>query len=144
MIRIPIYILIIALVFIAPVNRVDVGTLRPVEIVALYQEDGEMILQTDTGDRGRGVDVESALRDMKRKSPAVIYLDTAKYLLVDMNVQHDAVALRTFLKPNVKVALFRDRIDLKNAGKYLDIQEDLIAFKDWNPEELVTVLTSEK
>lgn len=144
MIRISIYILIIVLVFTAPVTRIDVGTLRPVEVVAIHQENGELILQTDTGDLGRGADVESALRDMKQKTPAVIYLDTAKYLLVDINVQHDAEALRGYLKSNVKVALFCDRIDLKYAGMYLDVQDDLMAFEDWKPGVLVTVLTSEK
>ena len=144
MIRIPIYILIIALVFIAPVDRVDVGTLRPVEVVALCWEDGEMMIQTDTGDGGRGVDVESALQDMKRKTPAVIYLDTAKYLLIDIHAQQDAIALRKHLKSNVKVALFRDRIDLNNARKYLDVQADLKAFREWNPGDSVVILTSEK
>ena len=143
MIRIPIYIIIIALVFIAPVDRVDVGNLRPVEVVAIYHEDGQMVVQTDTGDRGKGVDVESALRDMKRKTPAVIYLDTAKYLLINIQAQHGATALRNYLKPNVKVALFRDRTDLSNAGKYLDVQADLKAFNEWNPGDLVVVLTSE-
>ena len=144
MIRISIYILIIALVFIAPVDRVDVGALRPVEVVALSWEDGEMMIQTDTGEGGRGVDVESALQDMKSKTPAVIYLDTAKYLLIDIHAQHDAIPLRKYLKSNVKVALFCDRIDLNNAGRYLDVQGDLKAFYEWNPGDLVTILTSEK
>ena len=80
--RIPIYIILIALVFIAPVRRVDVGTLEPVEIIAVSKERGMTVVRTDTDDVGIGKSIEQALEDLKQTATGVVYLDTAEFLLL--------------------------------------------------------------
>ena len=142
--RIPIYILIVALIFFAPVDRVDVGHLRPIEVVALYEENGQMVLRTDTGDQGRGENVDAALADMKATAPAVIYLDTAKYVLIDQKIEQRGISLRRYLKPDVRVCLTQGEIDLSDAGKYLEVQGNLVSLKNWKPGEITPILTGEK
>ena len=55
------YVLILVLAFIAPVDRLDIAKLQPIEAVAVYLEEGEVVLETDTGDLGRGATEELAL-----------------------------------------------------------------------------------
>lgn len=142
--RLPLYILLIALTFAAPVERVDVGKLRPVEVVMLYKENGYVILQTDTQDRGIGDNVIQALEDMYETAPAVIYLDTAEFLLIDRDAQEEAECLRHTLKGSVKVCLTEGKTDAKDAAKYLAVHHELPRFKQWRSGDNIPVLTNEK
>jgi hypothetical protein len=49
--RIPIYIVLIALVFVVPLNRVDVGTLQPVEILAISKDNNLLVCDKDRLDK---------------------------------------------------------------------------------------------
>ena len=46
--RTVLYILIIILTFLAPVQRLDVAKLQPVEAIAIYTEQDTVIIKTDT------------------------------------------------------------------------------------------------
>lgn len=142
--RIPLYIIILTLVFFAPVRRVNVGTLRPVEVVSVYRLNGKVIIETDTGDLGQGIDMEQAVQDMKQTSPAVIYLDTAEYLLFTNDCQYVAQELRSHLKGSVKVCMTQGQVSTKDAAKYLVVHGDLPKLKHWKPGDKLPVLTEEK
>lgn len=141
--RIPIYILLVALTFIAPVDRVDVGKLQPVEVVAIYSESGQIVLQTDTGDTGWGADAAQALKDLKETAAAVVYLDTAEYLLVQKDIQQYIEPIRKDLKRSVKVCLTDGLLDLKQAGKYLGVHGDCPKLRDWKSGDNLPILTEE-
>lgn len=119
--RIVIYVLLIALTVLAPVKRVDVGTLKPVEVVALSKENELLVIRTDTADEGRGTDLRSALKDIKQSAIGVVYLETTRYLLYTAEVKTQAKELREDLGKKTKAFLLEGELDLKDAAKYLDV-----------------------
>lgn len=116
------YGLIIILSLMAPVQRLDVAKLQPVEAVAVYVKNGNVILATDTEDKGRGADADEALADLKERTPAVIYLDTARYLLIGPGAESCVDELLPHLRRSVKVRPYLGG-DIKETVKYLDVHD---------------------
>ena len=133
--RVVIYIVILASLFLIPVERADVAKLLPIEAVAIYVSDGEVIIETDTEDEGRGGSASQALQDLKTNTPAVVYLDTAEFLLVSRNAIFYVDELRGELKPTVKVCVCDAEGRVKDAAKYLDVHGNLQELRDWKAEE---------
>ena len=133
--RVTIYIVILALALIAPVDRVDVAQLLPIEAVAVYMEGDTVVLETDTEHTGRGESAAQALQNLKDETPAVVYLDTAEYLLVSENAVAGAEGLREYLKPSVKVSICDAKGAVKNTAQYLRIHGDVIPLEDWSGGE---------
>lgn len=129
--RILLYIVILALLFLAPVQRLDVAKLEPVQTVAVSMEDGTVILETDTDNAGRGADAAEALQDLEDTTPGVIYLDTAEYLLVTEDALGHVDALRASLSPSVRMSLWDGEGSVKTAARYLGIRKDLPRLRDW-------------
>ncbi len=129
--RILIYIVILALTFLAPVERVDVASLLPIESVAVYMEGDAVVLETDTEDTGRGETVSQALQNLKDVTPAVVYLDTAEYLLVSEDAVTQVDGLREYLKPSIKVCIWDAKGSVKDAAKYLSVHGDTVPLRDW-------------
>ena len=136
-------IVILMLSLAAPVKRLDVAKLQPVQTVAVYLQAGEVVLATDTGNLGRGMTAEQArsyirtkaakaLQDLKESACAVIYLDTAEYLLIGQNAQNAAAELRPFLKDSVKVGSYHGG-DIMKETAYWEIHGDLPKLKTWKP-----------
>ena len=125
-----IYVLILGLLFFAPVDRLDVADLELVQAVALYLEDGLVVLETDTGDVGKGKVVAEALEDMKGNTASVIYLDTAELLLVAEDAYAHVEAMRELLAPSVMVGRYRGG-DVAEEAKYEDIHGQLTKLRDW-------------
>ena len=117
------YTLIIALSLFAPVTRLDIAKLSPVEAVAVYKEYGQVVLKTDEENEGRGENVHLALADLKKKAAVIIYLDTARYLLVGEGAETEAAALQAYLKEAVLVGNYAGG-DVKEEAKYLDVHTD--------------------
>lgn len=119
--RIIVYLVILALLFLAPVERLDVAKLEPVQTVAISLENGKIVLQTDTEDKGVGATVEAALQDLEENTSGVIYLDTAQYLLVTQETEKAVVTLRQYLRPGVVVSRWDGAADLQQAARYLSV-----------------------
>lgn len=117
------YIFIIILSLLAPVERLDVGKLQPVEAVAVSVNDGQVVLETDTEDVGIGATAQEALTNLKETTPAIIYLDTANYLLVETGAEAHGEALMPDLKPAVRVATYGGG-SVKEEAKYLDAHDE--------------------
>ena len=128
------YIGLLAFALLTPVDRLDVAKLEPVEAVVVYMEDGQVVLQTDTEDIGRGDTAAEALADMKKNTPSVIYLDTAEYLLVAENARGQVQQLREYLKPSVLVEIYRGG-SVKRATQYAEVHGNCQKLKDWRPPE---------
>ena len=139
-----IYLVIFALILLAPVDRLDVAKLRPVEVIYIYKEEDRVILQTDTGDMGYGPDAIQALADMRSKSPAVIYLDTAEFLLIGEGTSGAVETLRDQLKENVKVCGAKGHLDLSLIGEYLAVHGEFPALKTWNADTRLPLVYKEK
>ena len=119
--RIIVYLVILALLFLAPVERLDVAKLEPVQTVAISRQNGKIVLETDTEDKGVGTTVEAALQDLEENTSGVIYLDTAQYLLVTEEAEGVVETLRQYLRSGVVVSRWDGAADLQQAARYLSV-----------------------
>ena len=126
-----IYVIILGLLVMAPVKRLDIANLQPVQTVAIYTEPGAVVLQTDTNNIGRGASVTEAVVNLEQNTPGVVYLDTAEYLLVSKDAESYVDALREYLKPGVKVSLWEVGEGVDMAAKYLSEEKNLPKLKKW-------------
>ena len=138
--RILIYIGILAAVLLVPLERTDVGKLRPVQTVSVYRDGASYVIATDTGDKGKGETVLEALNDLKQTTPAVIYLDTAQFLLTGKNAEDAVVDLRRYFSKSVELYSFRGEPDLELVSKYLAVHGNGPRLKQWDPGEKLPVL----
>ena len=125
------YVALLIPLFFVPLNRVNVADLLPVEAVAVYMDGDQVVLETDTEHKGTGETAEKALTALKENTPAVVYLDTAEYLLVSPDAVEQVEGLRPHLKPSVKVYVCKAAGKVKIAVEYLEIQGDLPRLKAW-------------
>ena len=134
MIRRLLYGIILIALLAAPVQKLDIAKLEPVEVVSVEYEEETVILQTDTGAWGRGRDANSALEDMRQRTPGVIYLDTAEYLVVSPEAIGQLQQLRPLLKPGIKLCC-AENVDLETAAALLEIHGDLPRLQQWKEGE---------
>ena len=130
------YIIILALLFFAPVKRLDVAKLEPVQTVAVYMQDDQIVIETDTDNIGKGSTVHDAIDDLEQTTPGVIYLDTAEYLLLSKNAIIYIDAIRQYLAQNVRVCLWDEEGSVKDAAKYLSVRKNLPKIKEINENRL--------
>ena len=137
--RILLYIVILALLLVAPVERLDVAKLQPVQTVAIHVTGGEVVLQTDTKDKGQAETLQAAIDDLEENTPGVIYLDTAEYLLVTEEAVSYVEELENYLHPSVKVSLWDGEGSVEEAAKFLGVRRDLPTLKQWNKRKWKSV-----
>ena len=125
------YILILALLPLAPVERLDVAKLEPVQTVAVSVEGGQVVLRTDTGNVGRGADGHQALEDLRENTPGVIYLDTAQYLLVTEKALNQMESLQGYFRSSVQLSLWDGQGDVETAAKYLSVHGERSKIGQW-------------
>ena len=140
--RMLLYVGILAALLAAPVERLDVGKLHPVQVVSVSKQNGWVVIQTDTGDRGIGETGAQALKNMEETTSGVIYLDTAEYLLLSKDAEDALTQLRTALKPKTGVCYAGEGVDLKEAGKFLSSHADLPRLKEWKEGQELPVITT--
>lgn len=129
-------------VLVAPVKGNDVGKLQPVQAVMASKERNQVVIQTDTGDRGEGKDVLAALENLKATTPATIYLDTAQYLLVTEDALEEVEALRGVLKKNVRICLAQGDVLEKDTARFLRVHGQLPQLKTWKVGQELPLLTT--
>ena len=125
------YVVILVLLFLAPVQRLDVAKLLPINAVAVYREGENVVLETDAGYLGRGGSVLTALSNLKETVPWVIYLDTAEYLLLEEDAISWVEELRQVFKPSVKVCICQAAGKVEETVKYLEIHSNLPKLSHW-------------
>lgn len=129
-----IWVLLAALMLLSPFQGSDVGKLRPVELVAMHREGYTVILETDTGDVGRGRNPAEALEDMKRTAPGALFLDTAEYFLVTRETENLLPELAGVLRPAVEVCVLEDPVDLEAAAEYLRAHSPEVTLLQWRTQ----------
>lgn len=112
-----------------PLQGTDVGKLAPVEAVWLTEQNGQIYLQTDTGDTGRGENVESALRNMKAAAHGTVFLDTADYLIVQEGKEMLLQKVYDVLRPSCMVCSAAKIPDLERAVEFLAAHEPEITLR---------------
>ena len=141
--RIMLYVLLLVLVWIVPTERADIAQLRPVEVIAIYKTGDTVVMATDTDDMGIGHSAAAALENMRSTSPAVIYLDTAEYLLIEASAEAEVDGIRQELKKAVRICSVADSVDLKSAAQYLSVHGALPSLREWSRGQVLPLLHTE-
>lgn len=118
--RMLLYIVILGVMLSLPVNRLDIAKLEPVEAVAVYKENGRVVLKTDQGSTGWGRTPQEALKNLRDMAASVIYLDTADYLLIGENCEEEAKQLLQYLRDSVQTGVYRGT-DVQEEARFLDV-----------------------
>ncbi len=111
----------------------NISTLQPVQVLVV-SADGEIHLQTDTGDEGSGDSMAAALDKMRANATGEVFLDTTDYLLIS-----DAVVLeeiKLYLRPSCRVCLLEGEPDLEKLGEYLKHHDPGVSLKDCAAEQV--------
>ena len=130
--RIILYGVIIFLLFLVPLQRVEIANLKPVEGIWIYKASESVAIETDTGDLGLGRTIEDAVEDIKRNSTGIIYLDTAKFVFVDETASDELIAFRPFVKGNVCISKWDGKGNVSDAVQYADAHKVGVKYKKWN------------
>lgn len=141
--RVLLYIALLAAALAIPVERSDLGKLKPVETVSIYESDGLVTVKTDTEDEGSGGSLEEAILNMKESASGIIYLDTADYLLVTEGTEVWIPELGSVLKESVRICKADAQVDVTIAASYLSVHKPKWALKTWSPETELQVLRME-
>lgn len=124
-----------AVVFFARVepSGQNISTLQPVQVL-IVSVNGEIRLQTDTGDEGFGNSVASALAQVRANASGEVFLDTADYLLIsDVAILEE---IRPYLRPSCRICLFEGEPDMEKLGDYLKHHDPGVSLKDCTAEQV--------
>lgn len=135
-----IYVFIILVALSIPSERMDVGKLKPVGLLCVYEESGKVIIMTDTDDYGIGENVDETIENLEGTTAGKIYLDTADYLLVKEGGEHLIGEMGPYLDPSVKLCRFLGKIEPKQAHEYLQTHEPEITIYKWKTGENLTTI----
>ena len=113
----------------------DIGKLTPVEVVWLAEEDGQVFLECDTGDAGRGETFQDALKDMKAAALGVIFLETADYLIVEQGREALLEQAYDLLRPSCKICVAQSKPDLQKAAMFLNAHEPQATLRQYRMEK---------
>ena len=142
--RLIIYVIAIAAALLIPEWGTDVGKLQPVELVFLYIDEGAIVLETDTGNMGRGETLDAAYEDLELTTPGTLFLDTAEYLLVARSARTLAQQMKDYLKPATYVCQAEMGTDLAMAAEYLDVHPPEKTLRELSESDKLSVLRQEK
>lgn len=109
----------------------DVAKLLPVEVVRISRENGQIVLETDTGDLGSGTDLKEALSELKATTAGNVFLETADYLIVAPGCTDLLAQLKICLRPSCGICLEDEEADLEKAAKFLNVHEPKVTLQDW-------------
>ena len=138
----PIYGLLLIAALLVPTRTTELGKLKPVETVAIYQEGDQLVIETDTGDVGRGSSVNMAIENLRETTAGTIYLDTANYLIVMEGGTLFIKYLSPYLKDSIRICMGDKNIDLEEAGTYLSVHRPSLKLKDYQSGSNLDVLIS--
>lgn len=138
--RIILYCVLLAIALLIPIKKIDISNLEPIQAVKMDYQQGNMILQTDTGDVGVGENVQTALDNLKETSAGIVYLDTAEFLLVTENARDYIGHIKPYLKNRVRVCRWDGEGELTNAAKYMDAHKIGVQLKNWSKETVLPKL----
>lgn len=132
--RIIFYCILLAVALVIPIKKIDISDLEPIQVVKMDRQDGNIVLQTDTGDEGIGENVQQALENLKQNSAGIIYLDTAEFLTVTENAKEYIGSMKALLKEKVRVCQWNGEGELSTVGKYMKAHKIGVRLQQWKPE----------
>ena len=101
----------------------DIAKLQPVEVVSLSIQEGQLQIQTDTGNMGIGSTCKQAWEDLQNAATGVVFLDTADYLTVTGDAQPYIEEMWEYLRPSCKICLQIGEGDWESLPAFLRTHE---------------------
>ena len=127
-----------------PFSGTDVGKLKPVELICVSQQQETLLIETDTGEVGRGDTLDQAFSDLKAGTAGNIFLETADYLLVSDDTEYLLRSLTEYLRPACKICSLDGPVELEEAAAYLSAHEPELTLQDLRAgEHEIPVLKTE-
>ncbi len=108
----------------------DVAKLEPVEVIRIQMDRGQILVETDTGQFGRGADLQRAFEDLKNRASGDVFLDTADYVILTEGSRGQIAGLLDFLRPACKVCLEQGTADLQKVAGFLDTHKPELTIMD--------------
>ena len=127
---------ILALLSVTPFQATDISKLAPVEVVWLAEENGQILLVTDTEDVGRGANVMEVLSDMKSTATGTIFLDTADYLIVEVGAEKFLDQVADILRPSCMLCQANQMPDLEEAADFFSVHKWDVTLRQWQNERI--------
>ena len=128
------YLIIMGITVLSPIPKADIAKLSPVEVVWISEKVGQICLQTDTGEEGRGKDVPSALEDLKALAHGNVFLKTAEYVIVEQGREYLLEQCKDLLHPSCKVCTAKQITDVKSVAEFLTAHEPKVTLRQWQVE----------
>ena len=140
--KIIIYGVLIAAALMMPTKPLELGKLKPVEVIQIDNRGGRIQIKTDTGDSGDGKTVELAIRDLQETTAGTVYLDTAEYALLPKDA---AVVeqMTPYLKRSVRLCQWEGEMKLDEVAVYLDAHGPKLKLKDYRMGMQLEILKEE-
>lgn len=98
----------------------DVAKLRPVQTLWVSVSDGWVVVETESGEVGVGMDFVSAVKNMEAAADSEIFFQTAEYLLMDEAALPQTEQLAQYLRPSCVVCLTSGAPMLERAAQFLE------------------------
>lgn len=114
-----------------PFAGTDVAQLQPVEMIRVSQGERQVLVETDTGDRGVGSNLAEAFEDLKQTTSGHVFLETAEYLLLSPEMVERLPELTDYLRPACAVCLELGRAELERAAAFLSAHEPELTLRDY-------------
>ena len=141
--RMILYLGILAAVCWAGDPGTDIGMLIPVETVFIQKLENEIVMETDSGDRGAGLTVSQAAADLKEKAEGVVYLDTADYLILNRAAEVLLYQLQKNQKQEVALCETEGEIDVQKATAFLRAHTPTLRLSQWSSGTALPELEAE-
>ena len=119
-----VYVCALVMTLLAPVKRIDIAFLEPVEVVLMATEGNKVTVKTDTGEMGMGNDATDALENLVEMADGIIYLDTARYLLIPNGMEMEIETILPQFKRSIQVWRYEAEPDVAKVASYLDVHGD--------------------
>ena len=140
--RIAVYGVVIAAALMIPTKPLELGKLKPVEVIQIDQQGDLIQIKTDTGDLGQGKTVELAIRDLQETTAGMVYLDTAEYVLLPKD-ESVVGQVSPYLKNGVRLCQWEGEMKLDEVAVYLDAHSPKIKLEAYRLGMQLEVLTEE-
>ena len=107
----------------------DAAALVPVQALVIDAQDGTVFVTADTGDQGRGGNLEEALSDLQKGCAGVLFTQTAEHVIVTSRAW--------YLAPQVCVSRqLRPAAKLYRAMEEVEAPEEALRFLQAHPGKL--------
>ena len=137
------YCILIVAAWVVPTRPLELGKLKPVEVIRIEQNGDQIVIETDTGDSGRGMTINQAIWNLRETTAGTVYLDTAEYILIPKD-ETIAEQISPYLKNTVRLCNWEGEMKLEEVAQYLNAHKPRMVLKQYNVGMPLQTLVGER